>query len=78
MPINIEDAFIGALLIQLGQNQLLYTKHDSIFAADANCCADERQKTIIINLINMYLYFQQTLNTKRIQKYIVGVIKINC
>ncbi len=64
MPINIEDAFIGALLIQLGQNQLLYAKHDSIFAADANCCADEHKKTIIINLIYTSTFIRHQIQNR--------------
>jgi len=45
VPIDVEEAFIGTLFIQLGQNEFFYTKDNAIFASYANCCT-ERQKGV--------------------------------
>lgn len=45
VSVNVEDAFVGPLLIKFGQNELLHSKHDSIFAADPDGCAGSYTKT---------------------------------
>lgn len=36
VSVDVEDAFVGALLIQFGQHKLLHTKHNAIFTANRN------------------------------------------
>lgn len=39
VSVDVEDAFVGSLLIQFGQHQLLHAKHHSVLAADGHCRA---------------------------------------
>lgn len=47
MAVNVEDAFVGALFVQLWENEFLYSKHHTIFAPDPNGRAERRKQLII-------------------------------
>lgn len=36
VSVDVEDAFVGALLVQFGQHKLLHAKHNAIFTANRN------------------------------------------
>lgn len=57
MTVDVEDTLVGAVFIQFRQHQLLYTEHDSIFAADPNSCAagTRRRREKAINVLHIYL-----------------------
>ena len=39
VSVDVEDAFVGALLVQFGQNKLLHPKNNTILTADRYGCA---------------------------------------
>lgn len=36
VSVDVEDAFVGALLVQFGQHKLLHAEHNAIFTANRN------------------------------------------
>lgn len=44
MPIDVEEAFIGTLFIQLRQNEFFYTEDNTIFASYPDCCTERQDK----------------------------------
>lgn len=39
MSVYVEDAFIGALLVEFGQDQLLHPEHNAVLTANGDRCA---------------------------------------
>lgn len=39
VSVDVEDAFVGALLVQFGQDELLHPKHNTVLTANCDCRA---------------------------------------
>lgn len=46
VSVDVEDAFVGALLVQFGQNKLLHSKHNTVFTANTDGRAEHTQTHI--------------------------------